>query len=288
MSSATMRTAVLQATIIFTISQILGHHLSENMFDEVWKDEVFLNMTSVLNQTTPYASANSTSRRLTIESGTTTNTTSLNRALTINNATSINATTTNTSSSSQSIYSWKLPREVAIMVVISALQYYWFIWLEKMLPARPRRKDVPYQRHEKIEESEGREEEIVKRWIAQGRVKRASLNWCNTFLKWVVELTIGRLWYHAHLFFNFTGTYFSTTPLAMLVAFIIIPAHKQIVFMESAQLVETVFFVTLVRLFAVWVVKTSFVQDMMRNVTSSALDGSMNQGAKGPGFKNEL
>jgi hypothetical protein len=198
MSSSIMRTAVLQATAIFTISAILGHHLSENMFNQVWEDEGFLNMTSVLNKTTPYGSSNHSSSRLISDAGNSTNTTlSLSRTTDISNATAVNGTSAMPKMSVESIYGWRLPREVAIYLVISTLQYYWLIWLERILPARPRRRDVPYQRHEKVEESEDREEEIVQRWIAQGRVKRASLNWYNTFLKWVLELTVGRLWYHA-------------------------------------------------------------------------------------------
>jgi hypothetical protein len=81
-------------------------------------------------------------------------------------------------------------------LILSALQYWWLIWLERMLPARPRYRDVPYQRNEKVEENEDREEEVVKRWIAQGRVRRASLNWCNTFLKWMLQVTVGKFWYH--------------------------------------------------------------------------------------------
>jgi hypothetical protein len=29
-----------------------------------------------------------------------------------------------------------------------------------------------------------------------GKVQRASLSWCNTFLKWILEMTVGRLWFH--------------------------------------------------------------------------------------------
>lgn len=89
-----------------------------------------------------------------------------------------------------------MPRTAVVLVVISALQYYWMVWLERGLRARARREDVGGCVGE-----EGKnvvhEEIIVKRWIAQGRVERASLNWWNIFVKWVLELTVGRLWYHA-------------------------------------------------------------------------------------------
>ena len=87
------------------------------------------------------------------------------------------------------------------MLLLSALQYWWLIWLERMLPARPRYRDLVVRHEEKVEESEDREEEVVKKWIAQGRVHRASLNWRNTFLKWVLQMTIGISWLHisAHI-----------------------------------------------------------------------------------------
>jgi hypothetical protein len=55
---------------------------------------------------------------------------------------------------------------------------------------------VPRQRENKIELSEGREEEVVEKWIAQGKVQRASLSWCNTFLKWVFTMTVGKVLLH--------------------------------------------------------------------------------------------
>lgn len=215
MPSSTMRTAVFQATALFILSMICSHHLSENMFDQVLENERFLNMTNALNRSASLDSTNNTPGGLTLGAGDTTNKTlSFNHTIDHNNGTGINGTfsallsngtlingtfsATNGSpgsaESAESFYGRRLPREVVIFMVISALQYWWFIWLERTLPARPRHRE--YQREEKVEESEDREEEVVKKWIAQGRVHRASLNWCNTLLKWLLELTVGRLWYH--------------------------------------------------------------------------------------------
>ncbi|KAH7080127.1 hypothetical protein BKA63DRAFT_236275 [Paraphoma chrysanthemicola] len=296
MTFTTMRTAVLQAAAIWTVTMILDHHLSEKMFDKVWEDEMFRNMTSVLNGTSNYASTNRTSKQLTLDAGNTT--LPLNQTISANNATATNGTSGLPAwDAGETIYGWRLPREGTIFIILAILEYYWLIWLEKILPARSRRRDVPYQRHEKVEESEDREEEIVQRWIAQGRVKRASLNWCNTFLKVILELTVGRVWYSAvefilgvlltkfdprlifkgmksHIVYNLVGTYVTVQPLATLIAFVVIPAHRQIVFLSGANLVSSVFFTTLVRLFSAWLVKTQFAQDFMRNMTSSALDGT--------------
>ncbi|KAF2690386.1 hypothetical protein K458DRAFT_413158 [Lentithecium fluviatile CBS 122367] len=282
-----MWTIVLQATAIYTLSMILGHHLSENIFDQVLQDEAFKNMTNALDKPGSFGldAGEDTNKTFSVLGGATAG---------LINGTATNGTSNVIKDSPESFYGKRLPREVVVLLVLCTLGYCWLIWLERMLPARPRRKDVPYEGKERVEESEDREEEVVKRWIAQGRVRRASLNWCNTFLKWVLDLTVGHLWYHTvehlvrgllklqspkeilgglaeHLLFNFVGSYFlSIKPLASLVAFIAIPAHKQTVFLASADLVATIFVTTVIRVFANWVVKTDFAQTMMRDTTERA------------------
>lgn len=88
------------------------------------------------------------------------------------------------------------------------------------------------------------------------------------------KLCFGHLLYSStdikkDVFLNFAGAYLSATPLTHLVAFVVVPAHRQIVFIEGVDLAETIFFHTLVRVFATWAVKTNFVQTMMKNVTDS-------------------
>ncbi|KAF2998312.1 hypothetical protein E8E13_007673 [Curvularia kusanoi] len=139
--------------------------------------------------------------------------------------------------------------------------------------------------------TDAHEERIVRKWIAQGRVKRASLSWRNTVLKCMLELSFGRLWYHtiehilftllslqhprnivlelgSHLANNFLGAYtFSMAPLATLLAFAIVPVHLQIVFIAAADLLGTVFVTMLIRLFGAWIVKMGFVQQYFRDGT---------------------
>jgi hypothetical protein len=173
-----MRTAVLQATAIYLLSEILNHHLSYGIFDQIMDNEGVRNFTAVMNKTSSMVAASSfaTPSQLTLDAGRT-----MNSALSLSNNTSPNTGTGNaTKTPPEAFYSWRLPREVIIYMLISILQYYWLIWLERILPARPRRRDVVYAQGG---ESDDREEEIVKKWIVQGRVNRASLNWCNTFLK---------------------------------------------------------------------------------------------------------
>lgn len=103
---------------------------------------------------------------------------------------------TYTSGERLTLWSWQLPRTAVVVALASALQYRWMVWLERVLPARPRRRDVIEPGHGEAE-TDVYQVKIVKIWFARGRVKRASLNWWNTFLKCVLELTVARLWYHA-------------------------------------------------------------------------------------------
>ncbi|CAI9636974.1 hypothetical protein GT037_004093 [Alternaria burnsii] len=299
--SPTMRNVVLQATAICTISLLYTHYVSENMFDVVTHDETFSHLAGMFDNSTAAEQAhnarlekmqksvipkeeadNYVMRTVNETNGTTwTYFVPKNQTETIPNTK--NAT-------KESFYGRELPREVLIAFILVVLQYWWFVGLEKILPARPRRRDVTYQGKEKVEESEDREEEVVKKWIAQGRVNRASLNICNTFLKWVLDLTVGTLLFlivqhvlrqllelnspmsvfnglKSHLIFGFLGTFFSVEPFVRLIAFVVVPAYKQILFVEAIQLVWAVFTMQFLRMMASWAVKTEFVQAVMRNVT---------------------
>jgi len=68
------------------------------------------------------------------------------------------------------------------------------------------------------------------------------------------------------------------------------PAHKQIIFIAGIELVMSTFITTLIRIFAVWAVKTHMVQTMMQNLTDSAMSAEIDLEGN-PGFKlqgNEL
>ena len=190
--SPEMRSAVLQATAIGILAMLYDHHVTVYMYDEFMENEGLKNITSMINATVPQPSTNSTQSghgRLALDAGK-----DINGTLPLNQTAGFtNGTTTTANEPTESYYGRTFPRKVVVYFVISVLQYWWFIGLEKLLPARPRYRETPYDRKVQIEESEDREEEVVKRWIAQGRVRRASLNWCNTFLKWVLDMTVGML-----------------------------------------------------------------------------------------------
>lgn len=90
-----------------------------------------------------------------------------------------------------------LPRQIFICILLFPLAYYWQILLERAFPTRPRRKDIIYSKEKEITATADQEEQIVKRWIDQGKVQRSSILWWNTFLKWILDTTIGNLWYGA-------------------------------------------------------------------------------------------
>lgn len=189
--SPEMRSAVLQATAIGILAMLYDHHVTVYMCDEFMENEGFKNIMSMVNATLSQPSTNgiqSGHGRLALDAGK-----DINGTLPLKQTAGPSNGTTTANEPMESYYGRTFPREVVVYFVISVLQYWWFIGLEKLLPARPRYRETPYDRKVQIEESEDREEEVVKRWIAQGRVRRASLSWCNIFLKWVLDMTVGVL-----------------------------------------------------------------------------------------------
>lgn len=95
----------------------------------------------------------------------------------------------------QSSYFSTLPRKVLCLGATTILSYLWNIWLERAFPARPRGSTVLPEttKTDKFEDYEQVEEEIVKKWIAQGKVQRSTISWSNTLIKWLLNLSIGNL-----------------------------------------------------------------------------------------------
>lgn len=187
-----MRTAVLQATAIYLFSEVVHHHTSSDIFDGFLGNEGVQNFTAVMNKTSSVvaASASATSSRMTLGDNDTANQT---RSLGNTTLPNDRARLTFEHPFDEPFYGLSLCRRLITRMMVSVLQYCWFMCLERTLPARPRKDSGDLRQSD----NDGREEEVVKKWISQGRVNRASLNWCNTFLKWVLDLTIGRFLYHS-------------------------------------------------------------------------------------------
>ena len=93
-------------------------------------------------------------------------------------------------------YSWSAPfhwrhaHELIIVVVMNVILYQWNIWLERSFPTRSR--TFAFEKAtEKTEMDEQVEEEIIQKWLARGKIKRTSVNWCNVFIKWVLHMSLG-------------------------------------------------------------------------------------------------
>ena len=102
-----------------------------------------------------------------------------------------NATTINGADAELPFYGISLAREAVIIVVVNIMLYYWNIWLERKFPTRSRPAAVESidDKTEKLTDEQV-EEEIVKKWIAKGKVKRASVNWGNTLVKWALCMSV--------------------------------------------------------------------------------------------------
>jgi len=98
------------------------------------------------------------------------------------------------SSSKDKFYSREFPRELFIDFLLQIVCYQWQCWLERTFPARPRQKVDVQQLREKDkhgESSEELEEEIMRKLIAQGKVKRGGVSWINTAIKWALNNILG-------------------------------------------------------------------------------------------------
>ncbi|CAA9959731.1 hypothetical protein PTMSG1_03139 [Pyrenophora teres f. maculata] len=173
-----MRSIVLQTAAICTISMLYTEHM-DGVFSAVVRDEGYKNMTSSFNATlSPHLAPGTQNTALTLDAG---------NARTQSNVTTFPLI-------DEPFYTQRFPREVFITFVLSILEYWWLMGLERILPARPRPSStLPYASSGKegvvVEDNEGREEDVVKKWIETGRARRPSLNLCNTFLKWVLDMT---------------------------------------------------------------------------------------------------
>ena len=175
MTRSSLQSTVIQYTIIIALNMILNHEIGRNAYDSVWEDPVLKNLTTTMKNVTANGAAlnNSTS----------------------NNSSLALGSTVPLPDDSEGFYLSYFPRNVLVHALLCPLVYYWHIYLERFFPVRPRGVEIDYAKKEKLEVdvNEGQEEEVVKRWIAQGKVRRSSVSWWNTFVKWVLHITIGKL-----------------------------------------------------------------------------------------------
>jgi hypothetical protein len=176
-----MQSAVLQYMALATFTMILNHELNRNAYDSVWADPVLKNFTDTLNSTYNANTAH-------IKNATAL--TSLNNTSISHNDTSYNITITGIKNATtpplweeaEAFYAKQLPRSIAAFMVLGVLSYYWHVGLERLFPTRPRGVEIDYSRtgmgkgEKDVGDNEGQEEEVIKRWIAQGKVRRSSVS----------------------------------------------------------------------------------------------------------------
>ncbi|KAF2964699.1 hypothetical protein GQX73_g8881 [Xylaria multiplex] len=97
---------------------------------------------------------------------------------------------------------WKIPilaclRTFFSQILLGPLLYFWHIQLERLFPSRRAahhlgQNDIAHRESKKTEADttdadDVREEQVIQKWLQQGKIRRASLSWRNTFAKWVIR-----------------------------------------------------------------------------------------------------
>lgn len=191
-----MIVAVLQALALFMLGSVINHHRFTKVWDDAKQHEIVVNFTRSMELA---ENATKTVSRLSLPSATEYNGTNY----TISYHETRNVTSNSTASDqnqpeSESFYRKELPRAFFVGLIAFPLAYYWQIWLEKTFPARPRPSIAADRAPEEKVAADGvdesREEAVVQKWIAQGKIRRASLSWWNTLVKWTIDLSIGTFW----------------------------------------------------------------------------------------------
>lgn len=187
MPPSTMVPVVLCTVIIIALRQIVSHELGRQ---DIWDDPVLKNFTDTV----------STVWMLNDRGMEYANTLYPNFTSITNGTFMVNGTTGSASAlvvDDKRFYLTLMPLNILYYVLIVSLRYCWYIALEHAFPARPRAAvEVAYQPEKKekaFDDDEHHDEEVVKRWIAQGKVRRASISWTNTCFKWVLDLTVGNI-----------------------------------------------------------------------------------------------
>ncbi|KAI6841504.1 hypothetical protein KC332_g2207 [Hortaea werneckii] len=201
------------------------------------------------------------------------------------------------SKSTKSFYLDELPRDLAIQFVLFLANYQWQCLLERYLPTRPQGSNFTAQEKAKVtDDDDMMEDEVMRRLIAKGKVRRASISWCNVFLKWLINNTITfsviALTYHvldeaSHLrsptniwkdllFGTLLETvvhWFSIAPIVSLIGLAIIPVQHRLPFEQGINFCWAVFFGSFLGAFVPWLMNKEFMQDIMANATEAAWKG---------------
>ncbi|KAI0430385.1 hypothetical protein F5Y09DRAFT_307671 [Xylaria sp. FL1042] len=197
--------------------------------------------------------------------------------------------------------SLKWLRVFVTQIILGPLLYSWHIWLERLFPSRrsAQYQSQDYSAYQAIKKTEPdtvgaddiREEQVIQRWLQQGKIRRASLSWGNTFAKWVIQWTIGRYWMDnaefmleailrleqpwksalgpiKYYLFYWPSQRLFLAPFATISAFILVPASKRLPFISGVTLLWRAFLYSLLYLLTPWAMKTELVQATLQNMTT--------------------
>jgi hypothetical protein len=71
--------------------------------------------------------------------------------------------------------------------------YLWDVWLEDLLPTRPRGVGADAKTEKAFDPNEPKEE-TLGRSMVKSSARSASISWRNTFLKWLIDIIFGTMW----------------------------------------------------------------------------------------------
>ncbi|KAI7549663.1 hypothetical protein KC331_g3664 [Hortaea werneckii] len=201
------------------------------------------------------------------------------------------------SKSTKSFYLDELPRDLAIQLVLFLANYQWQCLLERWLPTRPQGSNFTAQEKAKVtDDDDMMEDEVMRRLIAKGKVRRASISWCNVFLKWLINNTITfsviasayhvidevshlrsptQIWKDILLgtLLQMVIHWFSIAPIVSLIGLAIIPVQHRLPFEQGINFCWAVFFGSFLGTFVPWLMSKEFMQDIMANATEAAWIG---------------
>ncbi|KAI1175563.1 hypothetical protein F4777DRAFT_322575 [Nemania sp. FL0916] len=195
---------------------------------------------------------------------------------------------------------WGCLRIFVVHVLLGPLLYAWHIWLERLFPSRRSARqsnDNAYQRSDKKDADvtyadDTREEQVIQKWLRQGKIQRASLSWPNTIAKWALHWTIGWYWMDnayelllallqrkspskftlvptKYVLYYWLTQRLTAPPLCTMLAFVLVPAPKRLPFLSGATLLWNSFLASLLYLLAPRVIRMKYVQEALYNMTDN-------------------
>ncbi|KAK8060674.1 hypothetical protein PG996_010604 [Apiospora saccharicola] len=272
MDTSDMLSAVVQATVLQVFGGLAAYFLSAGAYDGLWADPVFRDWWSMLgNQTSPVLDGQNATAAAAAATSTSANN---NTVMALLNMTSTNYSSDGRFSyptlepNPESLPEWQLPKKILAVMLTSALIYLWAV------------------------------EVVVERWIAKGRVRRSSISWYNTMIKWLLEIVAramlegvvvdlsmalmnGKAWNTPEDFWgdiilscvkSWIGFWGSGGPFVSLVSLIIIPAPNRLVFESAFYMALSIFVQWLLLRIISWAIKTDAVQDFFLKQLEAATD----------------